>query len=148
MTVSLERGIMKSVLRHLTNFVVVVALLSVAPVYATPADGQRPLTKHELKTLLKNAKTPGDHLRIASYYREEAQRLRSSSQEYLRMAAVYDKNPPFPAMESKHGAAFGMGASHCRFWAKQDAEDAAKADAQAALHEDMAKKAATGNTEK
>ena len=140
---------MKSVLHHLTKLMIVsFAMLSFASVYAAATAAQRPLTKHELNTLLKNAKTPADHLRIASYYREEAQRLRSSSQEYLRMAAVYDKNPPFPAMESKHGAAFGMGASHCRFWAKQDAEDAAKADAQAALHEDMAKKAATGNTEK
>ncbi|MFZ3210015.1 MAG: hypothetical protein WA188_00730 [Terriglobales bacterium] len=139
---------MKSVLRHLANLAVVVALLSVVSAYATPADGQRPLTKHELNTLLKNAKTPGDHLRIASYYREEAQRLRSSSEEYLRQAEVYDKNPPFPALESKQGTAFGMGASHCRYWAKHDAEAAAKADAQAALHEDMAKKAAAGNTGK
>lgn len=139
---------MKSVLHHFTNLVVVFVLLSVAPVYARPADRQRPLTKHELNTLLKSAKTPADHLRIAAYYREEAQRLRSSSEEYLRQAAVYDKNPPFPALESKQGAAFGMGASHCRYWAKQDADAAAKADAQAALHEDMAKKAATANTEK
>jgi len=139
---------MKSALRHLTHLVVVFTLFSVVPVYATPANGQRPLTKRELNTLLKNAKTPADHLRIASYYREEAQRLRSRSEEYLRQAAVYDKNPLFPALESKQGTSFGMGASHCRYWAKQDAEAAAKADAQAALHEDMAKKAANATTEK
>lgn len=140
---------MKSVLHYLTNLLIVsFAMLSFASVYAAATDTQRPLTKHELNTLLKNAKTPADHLRIASYYREEAGRLRSNAQEYLKQAAVYDKNPPFPAMESKHGAAFGMGASHCRFWAKQDAEDAAKAEAQAALHEDMAKKAAAADTGK
>jgi len=139
---------MKSALRHLTHLVVVFTLFSVVPVYATPANGQRPLTKRELNTLLKNAKTPADHLQIASYYREEAQRLRSRSEEYLRQAAVYDKNPLFPALESKQGTSFGMGASHCRYWAKQDAEAAAKADAQAALHEDMAKKAANATTEK
>jgi len=140
---------MKSVVRHLTHVTIVsFAMLSFASVYAAATDAQRPMTKHELNTLLKNAKTPADHLRIASYYREEAQRLRLSAQEYLRQAAVYDKNPPFPAMESKHGAAFGMGASHCRFWAKQHAEDAAKAEAQAALHEDMAKNAATADTGK
>ncbi len=140
---------MKSILHYLTNLLIVsFAMLSFASVYAAAANAQRPLTKHELNTLLKNAKTPADHLRIASYYRGEAQRLSSSSQEYLKQAAVYDKNPPFPAMESKHGAAFGMGASHCRFWAKQDAEDAAKAEAQAALHEDMAKKAAAADTGK
>lgn len=140
---------MKSVLHYLTNLLIVsFAMLSFASVYAAATDAQRPPTKHELNTLLKNAKTPADHLRIASYYHEEAQRLRSSAQEYLKQAAVYDKNPPFPALESKHGAAFGMGASHCRFWAKQDAEDAAKAEAQAALHEDMAKKAAAADTGK
>jgi len=143
---------MKNVLHHLTKLAIVcLAMLSFASVYAAAAaaaDDQRPLSKHELNMLLKNAKTPADHLRIASYYREEAQGLRSSSEEYLRQAAVYDKNPPFPALESKQGTAFGMGASHCRYWAKQDAEAAAKADAQAALHEDMAKKAAAAETGK
>jgi len=140
---------MKKVLHHLTKLAIVsLAMLSCASVYAAATDAERSLNKHELNMLLKNAKTPADHLRIASYYREEAKRLRSSSEEYLRQAAVYDKNPPFPALESKQGTAFGMGASHCRYWAKQDAEAAAKADAQAALHEDMAKKAAAAETGK
>jgi len=140
---------MKSVLHHLTKLMIVsFAMLSFASVYAAATAAQRPLTKHELNTLLKSAKTPADHLRIASYYREEAQRLRSSAQEYLRLAAEYDKNPPFPALESKQGAAFGMGATHCRFWAKRDAEDADKAEAQAALHEDLAKKAAAADAGK
>jgi len=134
---------MKSVLHHFTKLVIVVfAMLSFASVHAAATDAVRPLSKHELNILVKNAKTPADHLRIASYYREEAKRLRSSSEEYLKQAAVYDKNPSFSALESKQGTAFGMGASHCRYWAKQDAEAAARADAQAALHEDIAKKAA------
>jgi len=140
---------MKTVLRRLTKLVIVsFAVLSLTSVYAAATDAQRPLSQRELNTLLKNAKTPADHLRIASYYREEAQRLRSSAEENLKQTTIYDKNPPFSAMESKHGAAFGMGATYCRYWAKRDAEDAAKAEAQAALHEGMAKKAATADTGK
>jgi len=140
---------MKPVLRHLASLVIVsFALLACASVYTAATEAQYPLSKSELNALLKNAKTPADHMRIASYYREEAQRLRSSAEENLRQAAIYDNNPPFAAMESKHGAAFGMGATHCRYWAKRDAEDAAKAEAQAALHEDLAKKAAVADAGK
>ncbi len=133
---------MKNVLRNLTALMIVsFAMLSFASVYAAAAEAQRPVTKHGLNTLLKTAKTPADHLRIASYYRIEAQRLTASLQEHLKQAVIYEKNPPFPAMESKHGAGFGQGASHCRYWGKQDAEAASKAEDQAALHEAMATKA-------
>ena len=51
------------------------------------------------------------------------------------------KNPPFPAMEAKHGAAFGQGAQHCKRWAELSVEQAKEAEALAAMHEEMAKAA-------
>jgi hypothetical protein len=116
------------------------AMLSFASIFASAAEPQRPVTKKELKTLLKTASTPADHLRIAAYYRAEAQRLTARSQEHATEAASYEKYSPFPAMVERFGTGFGQGAPHCHYWSKQYAEDATKAEAQAALHEDLAKK--------
>jgi len=133
---------MKTLLRNFAALMIVsFAMLSFASVYAAAAETQRPVTKHELKTLLKTAKTPADHLRIAAYYRAEAQRLTERSQEHAKDAVSYEKYSPFPAMVAKFGTGFGQGAPHCRYWAKQYADDAARAGAQAVLHEEMATKA-------
>ena len=99
------------------------------------------ISKREFKVLLRTAKEPPEHQKIAQYYRQEAQRLTASSKEHEEMAEIYAKNPPFPAMEAKHGDAFGQGASHCRKWAQLIAEQAKEAEALAVLHEDMAKAA-------
>lgn len=116
-------------------------LLSFAPAYSAAAEKTATLTKRDLKVLLKGAKTPTDHLRIADYYRQKAQDLTASSKQHSELAATYTKNPPFPALEAKHGYAFGQGVAHCRYWAKRDADEATKAEALAAHHEDLAKAA-------
>jgi len=127
------------------NLVSIVALivtlftLSFTSVY-TVAQTQRVPTKKELKTLLKTAKEPPEHLRIAAYYRQEAARLTASSKEHAELADTYAKTVPNP-MVSKHGDTFGQGAPHCKKWAELQAEEAKEAEALAALHENMARAA-------
>lgn len=116
-------------------------LLSLGPVYSSAANKKPVISKKELAVLLKTASEPADHQKIADYYHHEAQLLTASANEHLRLAAIYEKNPPFPAMESKHGDAFGQGASHCRKFAELQAEAAKEAEALATLHEGMAKAA-------
>ena len=124
----------------LTLTIITLTLLSFVPV--SMASNSKPvISKREFKVLLRTAKEPPEHQKIAAYYRQEAQRLTASSKEHEEMAEIYAKNPPFPAMESKHGDAFGQGASHCRKWAQLIAEQAKEAEALAVLHEDMAKAA-------
>ena len=124
----------------LTLTISTLTLLSFVP--ASTASNSKPvISKREFKVLLRTAKEPPEHQKIAAYYRQEAQRLTASSKEHAEMAEIYAKNPPFPAMESKHGDAFGQGASHWRKWAQLIAEQAKEAEALAALHEDMAKAA-------
>jgi hypothetical protein len=126
---------------HIAVLAISLALLSFAPAYSVAA-GQAPnLSKKELKVLLRAAKEPVEHRRIAEYYQKEAQRLTASSKEHSELAEIYAKNPPFPAMESKHGDAFGQGASHCRKFAELQAEAAKEAEALATLHETMARDA-------
>jgi hypothetical protein len=99
------------------------------------------ISKKKLKVLLSTAKTAADHQEIAAYYRQEAQRLTSSSREHLEMAAIYEKKPPVP--NPKGGPWLGA-VAHCRRLAQLDAEEAKEADALAALHEEEAKNAAQG----
>jgi hypothetical protein len=120
--------------------VVCLAVFFFGTVYSTAAD-TKPGNKKELKVLLKNAKTPAEHRTIAAYYRQRAEAFSKTSKEHLESAELRAKNPAFPAMEVKHGFAFGPGASHCRFWGSSDAEQARKAEALAVQHEDVALKA-------
>jgi len=132
---------MKSTKNLVSLVALIVALftLSFASVY-TVAQAQKVPTKKELVTLLKTAKEPPEHLRIAAYYRQEAARLTASSKEHAELADTYAKTVPNP-MVSKHGDTFGQGAPHCKKWAELQAEEAKEAEALATLHENMAKDA-------
>ncbi len=118
-----------------------VALLTLAPANSVAGDNKPVISKKELKVLLKTAKEPADHQKIAEYYRQKAQKLRADAKEHAEMAEDYTKNPRFAAMEVKQRASFGQGVSHCRRWAELDEQEAQEAEALATLHEDMAKAA-------
>ena len=119
--------------------IVFLTVLSFAPARSAAAGNNATLSKQDLEVLMKSAKTPAEHQRIADHYRQKAQQLTASSKQHSELAVTYAKNPPFPALEAKHGYAFGQGATHCRYWAKRDGEEAAKAEALATRHDDMAK---------
>lgn len=135
---------MKSVRRILSTVAVLttIAALSLISVYSAAQDKKSSVpTRKELVTLLKTAKEPPEHRRIAAYYRHEAASLTQSAKEHSELAAIYQQKHPFAAMESKHGDAFGQGASHCEKFAQLATEQAKEAEALAVLHEDMAKAA-------
>jgi hypothetical protein len=137
-------GIMKNVQRILSTGAVLATLVasSLVSVYSVAQDKKSSVpTRKELVTLLKTAKEPPEHRRIAAYYRQEAVRLTHSAKEHSELATIYQERHPFAAMESKHGDAFGQGASHCQKFADLAKEQAKEAEALAALHEDMAKEA-------
>jgi hypothetical protein len=115
-------------------------LMSVAPAYSAANNKQATISKKELKVLLKTAKEPAEHQKIAAYYRQEAARLTQSAKEHEELAVIYKQTPPNPAMESKHGSSV-EGASHCSRWAELATEQAKEAEALAALHEHMARNA-------
>jgi hypothetical protein len=110
-------------MKNTKNFVstlVLIATLAFLPlsvVYSVSQDQKVP-TKKEFKTLLKTAKEPSEHLKIAEYYRQEAARLAASSKEHAELAKTYTKSPPYLAMEAKRGDTFGQGADHCNKWAE------------------------------
>ena len=92
--------------------ILALALSSFVPV--SMAEEHKPaLSKQELKVLLKTAKEPPEHRKIAEYYRQEAQRLSASSKEHAELADVYAKNPT-SSMVAKPWDAFRQAASNCR----------------------------------
>lgn len=127
-------------MKNLTRIAVMAitfSVISLTAVYTAAQDVRVP-TKKELVTLLKAAKEPSDHLRIAAYYTQKAEHLRNEAQQHSEMAAVYGQSRPFTAMESKHGYDRGQSASHCKRFAQLALDEARKADALAALHKEMA----------
>ena len=126
--------------KNIVATAIVTVTLSVLFLNATfsAAQDQKVLTKNELATLLKTAKEPPDHLRIAAYYTQEAARLRLAAMQHSDLAAIYEHSHPFAAMEAKHGDAYGQGASHCRKFAQLSLDEAKEADALSSLHKEMA----------
>jgi hypothetical protein len=120
--------------------IIALTLASVMSVYPAAAQKNPTISKKALKVLVKTAKEPAEHQKIAAYYRQESARLTQSAKEHEDLAAIYKHNPPNPAMESKHGSSV-EGATHCNRWAELATEQAKEAEALAALHEGMAKDA-------
>ena len=113
-------------------------LLSVASTNSSAGDKEPTLSTTALSILLRTAKTPSEHRRIAEYYRQQVELLTNRSTEHQALATIYEKKPSLPAMESKHGTSFGQAARLCRRWAQLEAEQAKLAEVLATLHDDMA----------
>lgn len=110
-------------------------LSSFAPV-SMAAENNPVLSRKELKVLVRTAKEPAAHRKIAEYYRQEAQRLTARAKYHEEMGAIYEKSPLPYEGKFPYGT---VGLSHCRHWSQLDREQAKEAEALAALHEDMAK---------
>jgi hypothetical protein len=89
------------------------------------------LTAKEAKALIVSAKTPEDHMKLAAYFRNEAQQLEEKAKYHKEMGKLYSNTPI---------AKTGM-QQHCEDFAEQ-ASQAAKSDYKlAAEHEKMAEAA-------
>ena len=97
------------------------------------------LSHKQLVELLKSAKEPQDHMKLAAYYKAEAQRLRQRAKEHKEMEELY-ANLPAGGGSSKRPMTSGV--PHCDHWADLDLEEAKEAEALASMHEGMAKGAA------
>lgn len=107
--------------------------LVLAPFVARADEPSVRMNKKQVKSLIANARTPGDHMRLAAYYRDEATRLKAQQKEHEKEAAEYYKDParhPIPKYPT-------MG-QHCRDLAYYYGKGADSALALASSHERMA----------
>jgi len=103
-----------------------------------PAAGQQQekLSKKELKSLIATAKTSEDHLRLAAYYRAQANDYLARQKQHEADAEMYDSNP------RQYPSKYPTAGQHCRDWARNDGQSARQALALAEMHEAMAREAA------
>lgn len=124
--------------RHLAaGTAVVLVLLMAGLTQSGSAQPETRMSKKEMKELIVNAKSKEDHQKLASYYKQEADRLLAEAKEHEEMAEMYRKNPH--PLEQKHPMAVGAG--HCRYVAQRYRQAAAKTQTLAAFHEGLVKKA-------
>ena len=125
--------------RILGRFVILpavfLALLASTVVVHAAAPSSPSLSKKELKTLLATANTPADQERLATYYRDKAQRLKAKAQEFSTEADYLATQPA--TIESKQGISCNC-TSHYRYFSKLYTEESKDAETQASQHEQLA----------
>lgn len=129
-----------STFRAMVLLVAMTLGLSASSVAAT--DSTAPLTKQQVKALIKMAKTPEDHKKLARYYWYEADQLKSEAKDHQEMEAEYEQNPsghPIPKWPT-------LG-QHCKDLSAYYQKAAEQAEQLAKAHEEMAKSAAPGETQ-
>jgi hypothetical protein len=121
-------------MKRIVTVMILLAAGLVGSIWAVEPSGK--LTKSQVMSLIQTAKTPADHMKLAKYYRYEANRLEADVKEHEEMASAYDKNPmahPIPK-----GQTLG---DHCRNLVKYYGEGVKDANEMAAMHDEMAKSA-------
>ena len=124
--------------RTITILSLALALTVAAFVQAAPAQQPKPeqLSKQQLTTLIATAKTPGEHERIARFYKASAQDYRAPAQEHEAMIAAYKSNS---SVSNDKNRASTVG--HCEYFVKSLNDLAVKSDELAKLHQQMAQEA-------
>lgn len=127
---------MKKRTAYVGTFVLVLTMLFGGSAMRLAAE-EKPvnLSHQQLNDLIKNAKEPADHERLAAYYRQEAARLKQEAQEHELAAKIY-------GVRGQTKPSVANGAPHCDNWSKLDTEAAKEAETLATMHANMAKEAA------
>ena len=112
------------------------AALIVPVLWAAQSKGPESWTNKDLKQAVSSANTAEDHLRIAQYYKHDADRLDGEAKEHADLADAYKKSPTYE--EQKHPMS-GRTAGHCQWLSDRYTEMAQKERELAKTHEDMAK---------
>jgi hypothetical protein len=126
-------------IRNLSGTTATIALLLVAatvPLMAAEPKGM--LKAVEVKALVNSAKSPADHLKLASHFTAMAEKHEAEAKEHEALAVEYTKHPT--GHEMKHPMS-GQTAEHCKFYAQHCRKAATEMRAMAAAHAEMAKNA-------
>jgi len=120
--------------RTLAVLSLVFALAFTAYSQTTTSNQNEKLGKKQLAALVANAKTSADHERLASYYSAQAQNDLAESELHGQMAATFHDS----AVASSDKFATGT-IKHCQYLQAHLKQDAAKMQALAQQHEQMAR---------
>lgn len=96
------------------------------------------LKPKEVKSLVANAKTPADHMKLARHFTAMAAKHEADAVEHEALAEEYAKHPRPGAAKMPMS---GNTPEHCKYYAEHCRKAAAEMKAMAAAHEAMAKEA-------
>ncbi|QNI30872.1 hypothetical protein H7849_17350 [Alloacidobacterium dinghuense] len=99
------------------------------------------MSKREVKTLIRSAKTSDDHREIASYFARQAQIFAKESNEYQVQSDLIAANP------AKYKTNYPSAYDQSRFWEQYFATKSREAATAANLHEQLARSLAEKETE-
>ncbi len=117
--------------RCLLVAVVVLCGQAVATAVYGQTDPGRTVTTEEIKTLIKNASTPEEYLKVAGYFRQEQAKLEESAKAHNELSQVYQFNKvPVPAVADMQ--------RHCEDLVHAERNAASAAKAMAEYYEEMA----------
>lgn len=138
-----------------TKFVVLVFLIGIFALSILAQDQPGKLDKHEqseaktlvqsattkkrVKAMVSSAKTAGDHLRLAAYFNQEADKLDADAKDHEDLAKTYRLYPSTAGGGKAGGNPQSRTAEHCDAAAKSLREAAKSLRELAAAHEQMAK---------
>ena len=115
-------------------------LLGMAPQMAaaaqTPAADNHRLSPSEVKTLIRGASRPEDHLQLAAYFKQEALDEAASAKLHVEMAEAYEPGSAAPSMFKPRSLKEMQ--NHCKEFARNANKAAEVASKMAAEHEKMA----------
>ena len=97
------------------------------------------MTAKEAKAPIATAKTAKEHLKLAQYFSQQADRFEVDAKDHDEMIEAYRKNSAPRAIKAPGGVGT---IGHCEFLAKSDREMAKALHEMAAAHEETAKEAA------
>lgn len=120
---------MRRILAAVTMSVILAAV-------GTTASKQKMLSKNEVKALVANGNSPGDHMKLADYYRIRAEQLQAEASEHAEMAKTYRARPAVSDVK-RPGASDT--ASHCEALSKNLANAAREARTLSEAHAEMAR---------
>ena len=101
---------------------------------------QDAITNKRVRALVASAKTPEDHMRLAAYFNQEADRMEADAKGHEELAGVYRQNPSAAGGGKQSGTvSIFRTAEHCDSAAKSLREAGTSLRELAAEHEQMAK---------
>ena len=110
------------------KFLIAISILSLLAFFTFKGIPTGASEEDDMTNLVETAETPEDHMKLAEYYNNQAEKMEKTASQHESMGEAYKKrSKQMPGM-----------ASHCAKLSKESKESAAQYRAMAEQHEKMA----------
>ena len=97
--------------RYITTAVLMASALVLGSAFPASAVEPVKMSAKQVRELVLNAKTPADHLKLAAWYKDEADRMDAEAADHETLVDIYRKHPA--VLGSKSNVPISGSAMHC-----------------------------------